>query len=374
MRPPIIHRDLKTPNIFLTAPLPLVPLECCSCSSSSALTSPPCTTCSSFLSWNDLPVAKVGDFGLSTQLVGLNELQVASPSLAISQDGGLSCINPTWAAPEILAGEPYSLQSDVYGFGLLMWELLTREAPFQEVDIFYRKEVVKKGGRPEVPGWVREGAVGRGYVALMERCWDGDPGKRPKMGEVYESLRGFLGMVGPELVGMFPERGGGGEDEGELSSMSSSPYSVPLRGAECVVGPLLIESPNPFSFCLMGEKKEELGESVFASGHPGKATMRVCSMTTSLGKFIWVGFKNGRVGVFNGEGGQVKFVYCVEEHCHVQAVNALLWDSCRGLVWSGSEDGGLKVDPFSLDFFFFYIFSSSPFFSFSLLGMDLFSH
>ena len=338
MRPPIIHRDLKTLNIFLTAPLPLLPLSLgCSCSTPpSSLTSPPCPNCLSFsfLSWNTLPVAKVGDFGLSTELVGLNELRVASSS---HENGSLSCINPTWAAPEILAGKPYSLQSDVYGYGLFLWELLTREPPFQDIPIFFRTKEVENGGRPQVPKWVSEqGELGRGYLSLMERCWDGDPEKRPKMGEVYECLRSLLGMVGPELVGMFPERENAVESEigGLLSSSlsSSSSCSVPMRDAECIVNPFPIESPNSY----FGEKGEDLA--------PGKTTMRVCSMATALGRFVWVGFKNGRVSVFNGEGGpNIKFIHCVEEHCHVQSVNALLWDSSRGLVWSGSEDGGLKV-------------------------------
>ncbi len=43
------------------------------------------------------------------------------------------------AAPEIIRGEKYSEKADVYSFGIIMWEVLTRKQPFageqQEHDI-----------------------------------------------------------------------------------------------------------------------------------------------------------------------------------------------------------------------------------------------
>ena len=53
IRPPVVHRDLKTPNIFLTRPLREFDE-------------------SDFRS----PLAKVGDFGLSARMFGLSEMKV----------------------------------------------------------------------------------------------------------------------------------------------------------------------------------------------------------------------------------------------------------------------------------------------------------
>lgn len=33
-------------------------------------------------------------------------------------------------APEVIDAQPYSQKADVYSFGIVMWELLTREAPY----------------------------------------------------------------------------------------------------------------------------------------------------------------------------------------------------------------------------------------------------
>lgn len=40
------------------------------------------------------------------------------------------CLACRWLAPEVLAGEQASMQSDVFSFGVICWELLTWEVPF----------------------------------------------------------------------------------------------------------------------------------------------------------------------------------------------------------------------------------------------------
>jgi serine/threonine protein kinase len=39
---------------------------------------------------------------------------------------------PTWLAPEVLSEQPYTVKSDVYAMGIIMWELLTFQHPFEE--------------------------------------------------------------------------------------------------------------------------------------------------------------------------------------------------------------------------------------------------
>ena len=38
---------------------------------------------------------------------------------------------PHWMAPEILKGEKYECYSDVYSFGILVWEMLTCKIPYK---------------------------------------------------------------------------------------------------------------------------------------------------------------------------------------------------------------------------------------------------
>lgn len=40
---------------------------------------------------------------------------------------------PHWMAPEILKGEKYECESDVYSFGILLWEMLTCQIPYKEL-------------------------------------------------------------------------------------------------------------------------------------------------------------------------------------------------------------------------------------------------
>jgi serine/threonine protein kinase len=39
---------------------------------------------------------------------------------------------PLWMAPEMLLGKPFDEKADVYSFGIILWQLLTREEPFAE--------------------------------------------------------------------------------------------------------------------------------------------------------------------------------------------------------------------------------------------------
>lgn len=61
---------------------------------------------------------KVGDFGLSRAMD-----QTASTMTA--------CGTPCWTAPEVLNNERYTIKADVYSFGICLWEMCTREDPYE---------------------------------------------------------------------------------------------------------------------------------------------------------------------------------------------------------------------------------------------------
>lgn len=122
-------------------------------------------------------VAKVSDFGMRAIMQGGSEIQ-----------------NPLWTAPEILSGKKSKLtpEADVYAFGVILWELMTRQVPYVSSIDFKKKEMnvkfqqidrVKKGERPAIPGGLP--AVAR---ELIERCWHQDPRKRPKFSEIARVL------------------------------------------------------------------------------------------------------------------------------------------------------------------------------------------
>src|SRR6185369_11785530 len=85
-------------------------------------------------------------------------------------------------APELLSGGSYSQATDVYAFGMIMWEISSNEKPFHEFNHDEQLALrICKGLRPEVtndtPPFYRE---------LMQKCWHSDPTKRPTAKEIYE--------------------------------------------------------------------------------------------------------------------------------------------------------------------------------------------
>ena len=59
--------------------------------------------------------------------------------------------NPAWTAPECLNGQPFSAKSDIYAFGIILWELTTREEPLRGMEENEMSKFVTEGGRPIIP-------------------------------------------------------------------------------------------------------------------------------------------------------------------------------------------------------------------------------
>jgi serine/threonine protein kinase len=72
-------------------------------------------------------------------------------------------------APELLLHGRASKASDVYAYGILLWEMLTGQRAFKGSPIaLLAHRVAKKGARPE---WPTDAAVCPMLKALAESCW-----------------------------------------------------------------------------------------------------------------------------------------------------------------------------------------------------------
>eukprot|EP01114_Cavostelium_apophysatum_P016978 TRINITY_DN4943_c0_g1_i2.p1 TRINITY_DN4943_c0_g1~~TRINITY_DN4943_c0_g1_i2.p1 ORF type:complete len:1797 (+),score=541.41 TRINITY_DN4943_c0_g1_i2:200-5590(+) len=151
-KPPIIHRDLKSPNVLMAA-----------------------------LSADANIVAKVADFGLSGGIQTVSNTEVA---------------NPSWLAPEVMNKHPFTEASDVYSFGVILYELLTRKNFFEDVNFnSVIEQRVLKGERPEIPA---DCLVS--YANLMRSCWAQLPQQRPPFKEIAQKLY----FIKQEILLKFP--------------------------------------------------------------------------------------------------------------------------------------------------------------------------
>jgi len=114
--------------------------------------------------------------------------------------------NPRWLAPEVLDGEGHSKASDVYSFGMVMWEVLTQQVPWHDVKSWEIVSLIRDGARPPVPnfwdavdGQGQECIVFEEYVNLMTLCWSQNPYDRPSFAEIVRELKDMSVLAGPSM-------------------------------------------------------------------------------------------------------------------------------------------------------------------------------
>jgi serine/threonine protein kinase len=124
-----------------------------------------------FLDWS--ASVRIGDLGLSKS---------ATAESTDDENENYGII--PYMAPEIFRGQRYTTASDIYSFGMIMWEVMTGRRPFwdrnHDTDLII--EIVD-GLRPPIVT-----NAPKGYIELMEECWHSDPKKRPKATEIIEKV------------------------------------------------------------------------------------------------------------------------------------------------------------------------------------------
>jgi len=122
--------------------------------------------------------AKVADFGLSRKKLE----DTTTLSYTIGQI--------PWMAPEVLQiSKNYSQKADVYSFGVLLWQMISRQSPcppgLSYISMAYK--VVNEQWRPAIPHNVLPE-----YVYLIEKSWNQIPVLRTSFSDILEILSGFV--------------------------------------------------------------------------------------------------------------------------------------------------------------------------------------
>uniref|UniRef100_A0A8C1MBV2 Sterile alpha motif and leucine zipper containing kinase AZK n=1 Tax=Cyprinus carpio TaxID=7962 RepID=A0A8C1MBV2_CYPCA len=132
----VIHRDLKSRNVVLTADA----------------------------------VPKICDFGAS---------KFHSHTTHMSLVGTFP-----WMAPEVIQSLPVSETCDTYSYGVVLWEMLTREVPFKGLEgLQVAWLVVEKNERLTIPS-----SCPASFACLMRSCWVTEPKDRPLFKHILSTL------------------------------------------------------------------------------------------------------------------------------------------------------------------------------------------
>lgn len=90
-----------------------------------------------------------------------------------------------WCAPEVLCGGQYNHLADVYSYGVVLWEILTRRIPWEHLKKTWDvSTAVEDGQRPAFP----EGTPPH-VSEFISRCWCHDIEQRPEFSEIVARLR-----------------------------------------------------------------------------------------------------------------------------------------------------------------------------------------
>ncbi|KAI9557942.1 hypothetical protein GHT06_014694 [Daphnia sinensis] len=127
----------------------------------------------------DNGVAKVADFGMSKKLYYAD----------IYEKKGQGLMPVKWMAIESLSDRIFSSQSDVWSYGVLLWEMFSLgKVPYPGMDVAYIliKELIK-GYRMDKPDFAPI------FIAnIMASCWKMEPEERPTFNQMEEIICGHM--------------------------------------------------------------------------------------------------------------------------------------------------------------------------------------
>ncbi|KAJ8301118.1 hypothetical protein KUTeg_020105 [Tegillarca granosa] len=129
---------------------------------------------------------KVADFGLSRDIYERDYY---------SSDNKKSKLPVKWMAPESLEKGNYNSKSDVWSFGVVLWELMTRGVnPYPEVDNWDVLRYIKSGRRMPQPPYCPDS-----LYLVMQKCWAFNPNDRPKFSVLVHEITDMITILQQQM-------------------------------------------------------------------------------------------------------------------------------------------------------------------------------
>lgn len=126
-------------------------------------------------------VCKIGDFGMARHMQSLGDVY--------ERHSRNAKIPVRWMAPEVLHKNRFTTKSDVFSFGILMWEIVTLgSTPYRHLKTEQVIEAVARDGeRPSKPEYCHSE-----LYTIMSSCWHHEPDDRPSFGQLVKQLDELL--------------------------------------------------------------------------------------------------------------------------------------------------------------------------------------
>ncbi|KAK3546008.1 hypothetical protein QTP70_019282, partial [Hemibagrus guttatus] len=183
---------------------------------------------------DDLRV-RVADFGLSKQIFSSNYYrQKVAIRMPIK-----------WMAVESLSESIYTSKSDVWSFGVTMWEIVSRgKSPYPGIPNHELLELLERGHR------LKQGDCDSKLYEVMLSCWHKEPSKRPCFAELAQILKALL----CELPPLEPSKESYYINQG-LEAANTTQSSAAEPDPEGAAGNIYLPSPVGKTTCA-AEKEE----------------------------------------------------------------------------------------------------------------------
>ncbi|XP_015862035.1 tyrosine-protein kinase receptor UFO isoform X4 [Peromyscus maniculatus bairdii] len=180
----------------------------------------------------------VADFGLSKKIYNGDYYR----------QGRIAKMPVKWIAIESLADRVYTSKSDVWSFGVTMWEIATRgQTPYPGVENSEIYDYLRQGNRLKQPVDCLDG-----LYALMSRCWELNPRDRPSFAELREDLENTLKALPPAQE----------PDEILYVNMDEGTSHLEPRGAAGGADPPTHPDPKDSCSCLTAAEVHAAGRYV----------------------------------------------------------------------------------------------------------------